>query len=364
MLQPKFTDALSLYKGKNRGRELPLGIKEVDDKLLGGGIEPGSFAIFHGSDRQESGIQDKTGLLDLVLYRLLANSLQPGEKDADSMPVLLNCGDYHNTQALLDLQLVTRLLKQNGLDPSVALDQIVVVSAFNPEQAERGVEELRDRLMNDKSVGPIIVREMPRLFLGDRQKTVFLERMAVLQHLIARLWQACAQQHVSLIVSTSATTPLRFRSASPTTDLPAGTMLKHMAQIIVSLRPRDGGIVEARLWKHPYMKPNTVRFEMESMRHSDPVLGRLSPAFREQLQKEIQALSRSFRQALMDTERKEAFDSLVKAWTSEKGSMSHAEAASTIEVMLLSAIVDNRKILANIQKRLDKLESQISQQQH
>ena len=77
------------------------------------------------------------------------------------------------------------------------------------------------------------------------------------------------------------------------------------------------------------------------------------------MQQEIQNLTRSFREALMDPARRDAFDSIVKAWTAEQGAMSYAKVPSVLEVMLLAAAVDNRKTIEDLQDELQGLRSHV-----
>jgi hypothetical protein len=88
-------------------------------------------------------------------------------------------------------------------------------------------------------------------------------------------------------------------------------------------------------------------------------MGRLTIPFRSQLQQQIENLTRSFREALMEPARRDAFDSIVKAWTSEQGAMSYAKVPSVLEVMLLAAAVDNRKAIEDVQDEVRGLQSHL-----
>ena len=82
-------------------------------------------------------------------------------------------------------------------------------------------------------------------------------------------------------------------------------------------------------------------------------MGRVTFPFRSLLKNEVGRLRRTYRDALLDLKRREAFDSLVRAWSSELGAMSNASVPTVLEVMLLTAVVDNRK---NIEELIDKVE--------
>jgi len=50
----------------------------------------------------------------------------------------------------------------------------------------------------------------------------------------------------------------------------------------------------------------------------------------------------------MDPKRRDAFDSLIKAWSSEQGTMSYARIPTVLGVMLLTAVVDNRRLIEDL----------------
>ena len=108
--------------------------------------------------------------------------------------------------------------------------------------------------------------------------------------------------------------------------------------------------------KRPKRQARMVEF---SPGHGDSVMGRLTIPFRSQPQDEIENLTRSFREALMDPARRDAFDCLVKAWTAEQGGMSYAKVPSVLEVMLLAASVDNRKTMEDLQDEVREIRSHL-----
>ena len=92
-------------------------------------------------------------------------------------------------------------------------------------------------------------------------------------------------------------------------------------------------------------------------------MGRLTIPFRSQLQQEIENLNRSFKEALIEPARRDAFDSLARAWTAEQGAMSYAKVPSVLEVMLLAAAVDNRKAIEDLEDENRKLHSHMEKLQ-
>ena len=87
-------------------------------------------------------------------------------------------------------------------------------------------------------------------------------------------------------------------------------------------------------------------------------MGRITLSFRTIFQKELKNL-RSFRDALMDLSRREALDSLKKAWSSEMGAMSYVKIPAVLDIMLLTAVVDNRKLILKLLERIGVLRSKV-----
>lgn len=95
-------------------------------------------------------------------------------------------------------------------------------------------------------------------------------------------------------------------------------------------------------------------------RIGDDFLGRVTPPFRMLLQTEMDSLKRTYRHALMDAGRREACDSLIRAWSSEQGAMSYARIPAALDTMLLTAAIDNRKLIEELTVQLGRITSRLS----
>lgn len=74
----------------------------------------------------------------------------------------------------------------------------------------------------------------------------------------------------------------------------------------------------------------------------------ITEPFRIRLQKEIRNL-KQFKEALMDARPgAAAIDTLVKTWETEQGAMSYATIPIALDAMLLTAVVDNRKLILEL----------------
>ncbi len=318
------------------------------DSLLAGGIEPGSFTILYGDDDR---------IIDRIAYLLLCNCQLPVETyGLNGKGVLLSCGDYRQEQVLVDLKLATTILRSNRIDPAKGLNDIIAVSTFNHDQASQSIDDVINIVKYNDQLKLVVVRNLAKLFIDNEIPTknkAALEQIQQYQHLIAKLWQACSERDIALVVTCR---PRRLHSLRPSSP-EGGLALRHLAQIIVCIKKREeNGKLTAHLLKHPNRQPHVTEFDLNQ---SDSVMGRLTIPFRSQLQEEIENLTRSFKEALMDPARRDAFDSIAKAWTAEQGAMSYAKIPSVLETMLLAACVENRKIIDDLQDQLSLLRSQL-----
>jgi RecA/RadA recombinase len=344
MMQTEFRNGLDVLREYETRPKLTTGSLDLDS-LLAGGIEQGSFTVIYG---------DNECSIDQLLYTLLSHCQLPVERyGLNGKSVLLSCGDYRQEQVLVDLKLASAILKGSGIDPAKGQEEIIAVTAFNADQAEQSAEDILNIIKYHDQVKLVVVRNLAKLFIENAIiEREDLEKLKRFQHLIASIWQACSERGVTLVMSCRPRRPNRFRPSPPE----GGTFLRHLAQTILCIKKRDGNRLAAHLLKHPNRQPRTVEFEYSQ---SDSVMGRLTIPFRSQLQQEMENLTRSFKEALMEPARRDAFDSLTRAWTAEQGAMSYAKVPSVLEVMLLAAAVDNRKNIEDMQDEIALLRSQL-----
>ncbi len=88
-------------------------------------------------------------------------------------------------------------------------------------------------------------------------------------------------------------------------------------------------------------------------------MGRLTIPFRTMFQDELSTLKRTFQKALIDPERRAAFGELSKTWTAEQGAMSYTKVPTVLDILFLTAAVDNRKRIEEVSSQLNILRSEI-----
>jgi hypothetical protein len=74
---------------------------------------------------------------------------------------------------------------------------------------------------------------------------------------------------------------------------------------------------------------------------------------RTRLQENMMMLRKTFRAALKDDTLQDAFDRLWPAWADEQAAMIHTQIPSPLDLLILTATVDNRREIMKIQRALE-----------
>ncbi|MFQ5998352.1 MAG: hypothetical protein ACE5KO_03515 [Candidatus Bathyarchaeia archaeon] len=333
-MNAEYKNALDVYKDEILAPRMYTGFADLDS-LLGGGIKKGSFCLFYGDEK--SGI-------DFLIHKILVHSLVPESRHGfGGKAIYVNCGNYKYERTVFDIESIGRLMKSAGIDHIESLDNVYTFCAFNEEQQEYVTEQIRSLLENDSKIRSVVVHNISKLFFetAHTPDKNIQGKIPRLQRIIGRIHQACARHGAALIVSGRPTNPTRVRVP----NLEGGRYLRHVANILVYLR-RVGRSkqVQAFLVKHPRAPRRAVNFAWIEGEN----LGRITIPFRTRWEDQVGDLKRTFREALMDQHRQHAFDDLSKLWSSELGAMSQCNIPTVLDIMLLTAVVDNRKQLLDV----------------
>lgn len=336
-----FTNALMLLEEREAKTLLSTGSPELD-RLIGDGIEPGTFYLFYGN--AESGI-------DQFLHRLIGEALGAG--DRTGRVIYLNCGNYREEKTILDIPRLVDLLKARKLDPRECLERVLVLCAFSEEQQEQVVEEVRRTIESTMGVRLLVVHDVAKLFTaqGGQGEEVY-GRIPNLQRAVLRVWQMCAERGIALVASCRPSETRRGVMPRPE----GGRYLSHEANVIVYLE-KVGGLSpapQAYLLKHPAKPHGRALLNIGG----EDGLGRITVPFKMKFERELDSLG-GFRDALKDLEKQAAYDEIIRACTAEQGALANADIPAVLDAMLLTASVDNRKSINHLSKRLDSLEESV-----
>jgi RecA/RadA recombinase len=343
---------LDLLKESYNTPKLTTGNIELDS-LLAGGVENSAFHLFYGD--QESGV-------DHLIHQILIHSLLPVKKGGwDCAAVYLNCGNYKYERTILNVKLLTKMIRSHRLNVSEALNRIYAIPAYSEEQEEASAAKIPNLLDDDKTIKLVIIHNIAKLFTSStwsHDKDV-KTKISRLQGVVGRVKQVCYDRGVSIVASCRPCETYTWRPPQPE----GGRYLRHLANIMVYLRKVGGKspYITAFLLKHPKKPPK--RTDIPSLMEVND-MGRLTIPFRVMLQEELTTLKRTFRDALRDSKRREAFDLLSKAWTAEQGAMSYAQVPTLLDTVFLTAAVDNRKNIDELIGQLNILRSEIEELKH
>ncbi len=76
-------------------------------------------------------------------------------------------------------------------------------------------------------------------------------------------------------------------------------------------------------------------------------------SMRTRLQDKMMMLRKTFREALKEDELQEAFDELWPTWANEQAAMIFTEVLSSLDLLVLTATVDNRREIMKLKQTLD-----------
>ena len=87
-------------------------------------------------------------------------------------------------------------------------------------------------------------------------------------------------------------------------------------------------------------------------------MGRITVPFKMKFEQELDSL-RGFRDALKDLEKQVAYDEIIRACTAEQGALANADIPAILDAMLWTGLVDSRKSLGHLLRRVDSLEASV-----
>ena len=201
------------------------------DELLGG-LEPGLFYLFYGSEDDS--------LPDGLLHRLLVEAVREEEARA----VYLLCGNYRRSRTTMDPELVLSHIEEAGLDAADVLSRIHIVCAFSERHLIRAPSLVERLLEGYDGFTLVAVQQIAKIFYGKR--AVRFEEPTEFTGTVSRLKAVCSERGVVLAATT--------RTSGRGEPIPApegGSFLRHAANAIVYLRESRRGPTSAYVVKHP-----------------------------------------------------------------------------------------------------------------
>jgi hypothetical protein len=334
-----FIDAQKLASSR-QATSVSTGSPQLDE--LTSGIKAETLYLFYGEDE----------LTDTLLIHLLAHSLRPTDQNPEPEAVYVICGNYRVEHIVVDTEPLIQLIEAMGQQPEDALRRVRVLVASSADQQANLAAELERVIKSSKDMRLVLVKGIYKLGRDDARKRNRNRVHEEVQRSIASMKRICAEAGVPLVASAR-------ESHSGRVPVPeASSYLGHLAGVIIYLRRRERGTRYNRAYV--LKSPLTVQRAKEYAYKDDLTMGRTTPPIRMSFEDLLTRLRSEYREALVKKGRREAFDRLVEAWSAELGAISYAESLSLMDLVLLTGLVDDRRVSEELNTRLTDIERRLT----
>lgn len=315
--------------------------RQLDE--LTGRVKAENLYLFYGADE----------LTEPLFTHLLANSLKPTTHISEPEAVYAICGNYRMEHITTDTEALIGLIEASGQDPEDTLQRVRVLVASSADQQANLTSELERVVQGNDSMRLVLVRGIYKLGRDDARKRDRKRVHEEVQRSIADMKRICASAGVPLVASARESRGGRM----PVPE--ASGYLDHLAGVIVYLRRRERGAN----WNRAYVlkSPLTSQRSREYSYQDEGNMGRTTPPIRISFEGLLARLRREYREALVKPGRREAFDRLVEAWSAELGAVTYAESLSLMDLLLLTGLVDDRRVSEELGDRISDVERRLAQ---
>jgi hypothetical protein len=308
------------------------GIEELDG--LVGGLEGGRAYLFYGDGE----------FVDDLVHRMIVRGAVAGSV------AYMNNTDYHTSKTLLDLNTLAGYAKREGLEPLYLMRRVFFVAAYNELRQPKAARALAERMEQSGDVSLLIVHSVTKFLADAKDMRATTEDMDVA---LSELWHRAVQKSAAMVVTAEASEAPRGR-----VPMPVGSgLLNQMVNVAVFFRRVQKGVVQAVLVKHPEVGvPKSITISEAG----EPLMGRMTPSFRQVYQMVLERLRKQYVPLLRDRGRREAFEILLKeAWDAEHAAMANSQLPLVLDAMNLTANVHNTAELTQVRKEMDSLRQRL-----
>jgi len=335
----QFIDAQRLASSQETAT-IPTGSPQLDD--LTGGIKAETLYLFYGDE----------GLTDTLFTHLLANALKPTEQCPEPEAVYIICGNYRVEHLVMDTEPLIQLIEETGQLPENALKRVRILVASSADQQANLTDELERVIKSKKNTRLVLVKGISKLRIDDARKRNRDRVHEEIQRSISSMKRICAEAGAPLVASAREST----RGRVPVPE--ASSYLDHVAGVTIYLRKRERGALFNRAYV--LKSPLTTQRAKEYAYEDEKNMGRTTPPIRMSFEDLLARLRSEYRDALVKQGRREAFDRLVEAWSAELGAISYAESLSLMDLILLTGLVDDRRVSEELGTRLTTIETRLN----
>jgi RecA/RadA recombinase len=253
------------------------GSSEIDSLI--DGVQEGSFYLFYSSHENQL-------ILDSLLYRQLIGCILPKSKKngLESAAIFLNNVDFsidRNKHQLLNPEKIAIVSKYAGIEPKIVFKNIFVQTAYNQEHQVQIADEIADKIESNPDIKLLAIRDLTKFLVKDTNSNVSNDGNTI-KKTLGVLSRACTKNRVAIIATGNCNAANSGIIPKPS----GGTYLKHLANVIVHLKPNFWSITgnnnaaspyvlfKSTMIKHPYQQtPKSVNFYAKRIgRRKNPML--------------------------------------------------------------------------------------------
>jgi len=262
-------------------QKMSTGSAEIDSLI--DGVQEGSFYLFYSSHENQL-------ILDSLLYRQLIGCILPKSKKKngfESMAVLFNNIDLsidRNKHQLLNPEKIAIISKYAGIEPKIVFKNLYVQTAYNLDHQMTITEEITEKIESNSDIRLLAIRDLTKFIARDRDTNWNVnDDTGTLKKSLGIICRACIKNRVAVV----ATGSCNIASGGIIPKPSGGTYLKHLANIIVHVKPNfwsstinnNNGMspyvtFKASMIKHPYQKtPKSTNFYVRRIgKRKNPML--------------------------------------------------------------------------------------------
>lgn len=259
--------ALDLLDQHGTVQKMSTGSAEIDSLI--DGVQEGSFYLFYSSN-------DNQLILDSLLYRQLIGCILPKIKKKngfESAAMFLNSIDFsidRNKHQLLNPEKIAITSKYAGIEPKIVFKNLYVHTAYNLEHQMTIAEEIADKIESDPDIRLLAARDLTKFLARNRDTHGNTNDDAnTLKKILGIIYRACTKNKVAIVATGSCNIANSGIIPKPT----GGTYLKHLANVIVHVKPNSWFTTnnnygasqyvsfKTTMIKHPYQRtPKSANF--------------------------------------------------------------------------------------------------------
>lgn len=256
--------ALDLLDQFGTLQKMSTGSAEIDSLI--DGIQEGSFYLFYSSHENQL-------ILDSLIYRQLIGCILPKSKHGfESAAIFLNNIDLsidRNKHQLLNPEKIAIKSKYAGIEPKIVFKNLFIQTAYSQEHQVAIAEEVAEKIESNPDIKLLAIRDLTRFLTTDANQ-ITSDDTNTLKTTLGTLYRACTKNKVAIVATGNSSVTSNGIIPKPY----GGTYLKHLANIIVHIKPNfwstnsNGNSAtspnvafKASMIKHPYQKtPKSINF--------------------------------------------------------------------------------------------------------